>query len=223
MKLDPLKLSNQREILGYSQQNVADKSRLCSRTVERAAAGKSINHETAASIAATLGTTLSSLLLDENTYEAAQQVGRTTSLRRATSGRAILDTLDTTAMGVIECDVEATNDNLLLLKNIAHLLESNMKDPMAPIERSRRPLSERLELIAAINEALNELQAAGVCVFVAETWVEAYFPNFLEFGEPYFPDGKQPIGCRAVRMVIAEAGSEKIVRPNLVSWPLEHF
>ena len=39
MKLDPVKLVRQRQKLGYSQQNVVDKSNVNLRTVQRAEAG----------------------------------------------------------------------------------------------------------------------------------------------------------------------------------------
>jgi len=224
MKLDPVKLVKQRQRLGYSQQNVVDKSKVNLRTIQRAEAGISISNESAASIAAALQTTPHALAVASTTSQPATPLGKTFTLRRVSSGRSILDTLDQTAMCKIECDVEPTADNLSLLKKIAELLETNMPEPLNEEKLCwppSRTLATRLDLIAQINEALQALDALGIGVFLAETWLDAHLPDYDPYeGGFYFRKGHTATGCRAARIVISDHVSDKIIRPAWVRWPV---
>ena len=224
MKLDPVKLLRHRQQLGYSQKDVADKSNVSERTVQRAEAGISVSNENAAAIAAALQTKLQPLLMASSRGDDAPPAGKTVTLRRAASGRAILETLDQTAMGLIECEVEATSDNLDLLKNIAQLLEINMNDPMDEEKLTwppRRTLAARLELIANFNAAIEQLESAGIGIFMSEVWLDAYLPDYdSRYERFYYPEDKKPVGCRAVRIVISDHGTDKVVRRAWARWPV---
>lgn len=225
MKLDPVKLVRQRQRLGYSQQNVADKSDVNRRTIERAEAGISISNESAASIAAALQTTPHALAASSTPSRPAAPLGKTITLRRAQSGRSIMDALDQSAMCKIECDVEPTEHNLELLKTLATLLEDNMPEPLNEDKVEWPPprrLADRLDLIARLGETIAALDALGVGVFVAATWLDAYLPKYDHYERHFFWDhDKKAIGCRAVRIVISEQAMEKVVKPAWVRWPVE--
>lgn len=223
MKLDPLRLRKHREQLGYSQKDVADKSNVSERTMQRAEAGISVSNENAAAIAAALQTKLRPLLLSAAETEGAPSAANTITLRRATSGRAILDMLDHMEMGAIQCDVEATSENLELLKSIATLLEINMRDPLDEDMLNwppRRSLADRLDLIARLNDTLNQLDALGIGVFTARTFLHAHLPTF----NPYdgWREPAEATGCSAARIVISDHPTEKIVRTAYeVNWPVK--
>ena len=224
MKLDPLKLRNQRERLGYSQQNVADKSNVALRTVQRAECGEPMHHESAAQIAATLQMTPHSLSLS-NFVEPTAPLGKTITLRQATSGGFVIDTLDQTVLCKIECDVEPTAENLDLLKAVATLLETNMPEPLNQEKLPwppTRTLADRLDLIANLNESLRALAALGIKLFVAVTWLDVFLPEFDYYERGFFwKDDKKATGCRAVRIIISDQSSEKMVRPASIKWPLD--
>ena len=139
MKLDPVKLVKHRERLGYSQQNVADKSRVNVRTISRAEGGFSVSNESAASIAAALETTPQALMAEGKRADAHVPLGGAFTLHRVRSGRAIIDALDRGAMCKIECDVEPTRENLELLKSLANQLETNMAEPLNSLKLSWPP------------------------------------------------------------------------------------
>ena len=223
MKLDALKMVKHRERIGYSQQNVADKSNVNVRTVQRAEAGISISNENAAAIAAALQTSIHSLIAHSGGSDPAP-AGKTITLRRASSGRTLLDTLDHTTMCRIECDVEPAADNLELLKSLANLLEANMPEPLNDEKLNwppARKLAERLELIASLNELMKSLEAGGIGVFVGETWLDALLPKYDPYeGGFYWRENQRATGCRAVRIVISEHAGEKLTRSTLVDWPV---
>lgn len=224
MKLDPVRLVKHRERLGYSQQNVADKSKVNLRTIQRAEGGISISNESAASIAAALETTPQALIAEGKRADTSAPLGKAITLHRVTSGRSIIDTLDQTVMCNIECDVEPTRDNLDLLKSLATTLETNMPEPFNTDKLSWPPprtLADRLDLIANLSESLKALDALGVSVFAASTWLDAYLPKYNYYEEGfYYPENAKASGCRAARIVISDHVSEKIARAAFVRWPV---
>jgi transcriptional regulator with XRE-family HTH domain len=225
MKLDPLKMRNQRERLGYSQQNVADKSNVNLRTIQRAEGGATIHHESAAQIAATLEMSPHLLSLGSTRVEPTAPLGKTITLRRATSGRSVIDTLDQTVMCKIECDVEPTNDNLHLLKTVATLIEMNMPEPLNQDKicwPPTRTLADRLDLIANLNETIKALDQQGISLFLAVTWLVVYMPDYDYYERGFFwKEIKEATGCRAARIIISDQTPEKMVRTAFIKWPLE--
>jgi len=224
MKLDPVKLVKQRQGLGYSQQNVADKSKVNLRTVQRAEGGFSVSNESAASVAAALQTTPRALALDTKSADAPALLGKTITLHRAMSGRSIIDTLDQTVMCKIECDVEPSPDNLAILKSVATILEENMPEPFNAEKVGwppSRTLAQRLDLIASLNEGLTALDGLGIGVFVGATWLDAYLPSYYYESGFFYPDDAEAAGCRAARIVISDHASEKLARRAYVQWPVK--
>ena len=227
MKLDPLKLRNRREELGYSQRDVAGKSNCCERTIQRAEAGFSVSSENAALIAAALQTKLPPLMLASRLSDDTPLAGKTVTLRRATSGRAIIDRLDQTYMCNMECDVEPTEENLELLKKTASLLEQNMPEPLNEEKicwPPKRALAERLDLMAKLNGVLRALEEKGIGIFLSEEWLDVYEPSYDPYGEYshtfYYRENQEPSGVRAVRIIISDDEGEKLTRPASVAWPV---
>jgi hypothetical protein len=124
----------------------------------------------------------------------------------------------------IECDVEPTQENLDLLKGMAGILEENMPEPLSEEKRSwppSRTLADRLDLIAKLNQNLQALDALGIGVFVAATWLDAYLPEYDPYESGfYWRKGAEATGCRATRIAISDHAADKIVKQAWVKWPV---
>ncbi len=226
MRFDPVKFRQQRELLTFTQERLADASEVGLRTVQRAEAGLPISAEKMADLAATLGVNAATLMLEEpDDLGDAPNYSRVITLRRATSGRTVVDLLDSAGMCRIDCDIDPTPDNLPLLKEAIHFVETNMPDPIdyeKIVWPRRGSLVDRLELIAAINGILEKLSEHGFGMFIGKRVESAVVP-FFDGEEGCFATRmiQDPEPIMAARVLLTRATGDRIVTDAKVGWPIE--
>ena len=129
MRLDANRLKELRESRGWTQ-DLLSRTRnadVSVRTIQRAESGCSIKRENAEFIAAALEVPLSQLRVDEPA-PASDRDGsdNNLTLRRVTSGKALIESLHRSDMCRLECDVDPDGSNVETLKSLASLIEARI-------------------------------------------------------------------------------------------------
>ena len=195
MRFDRDKLVRQRQRLGYSQETLASLANVGVRTVQRAEAGEAVRRENMADLAAALRLPLHALLAVEDEPEPAQQAERV-SLRRAGSGREIIDLVEVCRLARLECDADPTAETMPALTETIELIEPRLPDPWRD-PPAFASLADRLRAIAALDAALEKLAQHGLAVFIGRRFEQAVMPR--DYDEGYLiPRGAKP-GRRAGR------------------------
>lgn len=228
MHIDPVKMKAARDRRALTQEALAHQARVNVRTIQRAESGLPVHAETLAEIAAVLGLPTSGLVRPGPVKEAevtASEIEETQGqvLKRVESGEIIVATLERSAMAVIGCSAEPNSDTMPALRACIVALESMISDPWDAERRMPvrfNSLLDRLDAVAALNEALAALERQGIAVFMAVSSEYVKVPYLSDEGMATHR-GQAPEYVRAARFMVADYVSERIRLSADVLWPLQ--
>ncbi len=228
MKCNTVKLRAARDRHGMTQEMLAAQAKVDVRTVQRAEAGAPLRQETIADLAAVLGVPLSGLVAkdDSETDRGTVQsfFGPGLVLRRTAKGREVIELLETTRIGKLECDADPTEDIIDVLRGAIRFIEGMLPDPWDAEGQtgalSFSSLVDRLEAIAKMTETLADLERHGLTLFCGSTWERAVMPRWGEEGL-YTRTGQRPESVRATRLLIAQIGGDRITVQRDIDWPVK--
>jgi transcriptional regulator with XRE-family HTH domain len=231
MKCNVTTLRAARGRRALTQEMLAAQARIDVRTVQRAEAGEPLRQETIADLAAVLGVPSTALVvLDDRGGSPGEppQIGQIWGtgliLKRVSSGRDAITTLETSELVQLECEVDPTDENLGTLTEAVRFIESLIVDPWNwddPPCLQFSSLVDRLQAISNFNGHLVALEGAGLALYSGSTIERALVPRRNSDGEIYVRDGQPPVIVRATRLLIAEYGSERVTVQRATKWPLE--
>lgn len=229
MHIDPVKMKAARDRRALTQEALAHQARVNVRTIQRAESGLPVHAETVAEIAAVLGLPPIGLIRPGPIKEAEVQAGdveeaQTQVLKRVESGETVIATLERATMAVVGCSAEPTAESMPALRNCITALEQHIVDPW-DFERTTplrfTSLLDRLEAVAALNEALSALERQGIALFMAVSSLYVKVPFGTDEGLMVTKTTQPPSYIRAARFMIADYTSERIRISADVVWPLE--
>lgn len=223
MRCDSNRLKQLRDQKGITQEKLAHDSRAGLRTIQRAEGGQSIRSETAAFIAEALAVPISELRADETSPNVERDTrDNLITLRRVRSGKTLIETLQRSDMGRLDCDVDPDGSNVETLKALASLIEARIPDPLSWREdHSFASLAERLETTASLNDYLRELEGHGFAVFAGSYSERVRMPSVSPYEEPSVKPGVRPTPAVLTRIVISEATRDRLVVEKDYRWPVE--
>ncbi len=229
MRCDVVKLRAARNRRAMTQEKLAAEARVDVRTVQRAEAGAPLRQETLADFAAVLGLPLSGLM-DNSTERGGEPVtsgqifGPGLVLRRAQTGREVIELLEGTTLAKLECDADPTDDIIDVLRDAIKFIEKKIPSPWDETEQSGplsfRSLVDRLEHIAQMNKIISDLEKKGLSLFYGSTWEKAVMPRWGEEGL-YVRTNQKPELVRATRLLIGQHSADKVTVQKATNWPVE--
>src|SRR4051812_28601071 len=160
------KLKQLRQAKALSQGALAARCGLSRKTVQRLENGQDVQPETLASVAAALGVAVDALV--EPSFRREASDNRRLGLRRVRSGRLVFDHLARTDVGRLECDADVDGRSIEPLTRLVILLQGLIRERWdAPRPATGElPLVERLRVIAALNDELQLIEAAGLGLYM---------------------------------------------------------
>ena len=179
------KIRRLRAEAGMTQEKLAIMSNVNSRTVQRAEKNAALQLETLASFAATLKVTVNDLVQDGASANTAD--GPTTEpkernavvLRHVVSGKSLLDVICNSFSGKIVCNAEPTTKNINILSALVEKLEKLIPVPWeTPFEKGTVTLADRLREAVTLSTELEELETAGISVYVGSYTASAKVPHY---------------------------------------------
>lgn len=218
MHFDPGKLIQQRQSLGLSQETLATLSNVSVRTIQRAESGEALRRENMADIAAALRMQINALLASADEAELTGE-GELVTLRRAGSGREILDLLESSRLAKLECEADPTAEAMPALRETAEAIEPWLPNPWED-RRTFPSLVARLEAVARIDRALLRLAEAGLALFVGRRFEQAVMPRAYDEGYD-IPRRARPEPVAAARLLVAGAERERRSVDAVTPWPVE--
>lgn len=228
MKCNVVKLKAARDRRAMTQEKLAAEARIDIRTVQRAEAGAPLRQDTIADIAAVLGVPLAGLIdrcastSDEGNGNGVV-LGSGLALRRATVAREVIELLEDTRLGKLECDADPTEDLMEVLKVAIEFIEGMLPQPWdveTHVTLTFGSLLDRLQHIAKMNSTLEALDRHGLSLFFGSTWVNAVMPKWTEEGLAVYR-GQRPDAVRATRLLISPHSGEKVTVQAATKWPVE--
>jgi transcriptional regulator with XRE-family HTH domain len=229
MKCNVLKLRSARERRGMTQDKLAAEARVDIRTVQRAEAGASLRQETIADLAAVLGLPIANLIeqpvpMADRSEGLVPLLSPTFNLKRATTGREIIELLENTHLGKLECDADPTEEIMEILTEAIRFIEKMLPCVLSE-EGIGGPLSfvslvDRLQHIAKMNKILECLDQSGLALFIGSSWVNALMPRWSDEG-PYIGRNQPPDLVRATRLLISASNADRANVLALTKWPVE--
>ena len=229
MYIDPTKMKSARERHALTQENLAHKSRVNVRTIQRAESGYPVRAETVQDIAAVLGMPPAGLMrpgpVKEDQVvsdEMADSAGPTHVLKRVESGEHIVATLERAEMTFLECTAEPNPENMPALTELITQLEALIRSPweehnLTPLRFSS--LLDRLGAVATLNSALANIERQGMALYMAVSVEYVKVPRRTDEGM-YVYTNQQPEYATAVRFLISAYSTERVRLPASVNWPL---
>lgn len=227
MKCDTVKLKAARDQHAMTQEVLAARAKVDVRTVQRAESGAPLRQETIADLAAVLGIPLNGLIAPGNSETTATAVkaffGPGLVLKRSVTGREVIELLETTALGKLECDADPTEAVMDTLRIAIRLIEGMLPQPWNE-EGQAGPLTfpslvDRLEAIAKVTATLTQLESQGLALFCGSSWERAVMPRWSEEGL-YTRTGQRAESVRATRLLIAQIADRTTVQRK-TNWPVE--
>lgn len=229
MRCDVVKLRAARNRRAMTQEKLAAEARVDVRTVQRAEAGAPLRQETLADFAAVLGLPLSGLM-DTSTEPGDEPVtsgqifGPGLVLRRAQTGREIIELLEETSLAKLECDADPTDDIIDVLRDTIKFIENMLPNPWNETGQNGplrfQSLVDRLEHIARMNKIIGDLEKNGLSLFYGSTWEKAVMPRRGEEG--LYVRHHQPSELvRATRLLIGQHSADKVTVQQATNWPVE--
>lgn len=207
-----------------TQARLADASEVNIRTIQRAEGGAPVTAETIAALAGTMNIPATDLLMD--TAEATgHTLEKALTLKKVSSGRALVEHLHATRMCHIDCDVEPTPDNLPALKSVIELIEASIPDPLDEdklVWPPRASLVRTLELVAGLNGLMTQLSDLGLAIFAARRVEWAIVPWYDgEEGHLCTRHNQSPEQILTLRLLISHGTTERITVDVGVQWPID--
>ena len=209
-----------REAKGLTQEDVANKSKLDVRTIQRAEAGTAIGSETLAQIAATLGVPNDHLLADgDEEGEPTPNVGLCV-LHAVQTPLQITTLLATHQEADLDCTAETTAKGraeavIAFVDAIEKHLPTLMPDVNEPVPTGAEKLRRKVLLEQQLNAALQALKATGLCVF-AGTFTDMQLIPHYSFDDGFWVYGSraQPKPVNTLVIRVSEAGQQRLVVPK---------
>jgi transcriptional regulator with XRE-family HTH domain len=166
-----------------TQEKLASMSKVNHRTVQRAERSESLQLDTLASLAATLGVTVGELTLTNGDPDQTDQTETSESnavvLRRITSGKTLIDLVCDSFSGKLYCAAEPTEENINTLTDMIERVEKLIPKPWeTPMEAETLTLTQRLREALAITAQLAELEKFGIAVFAGTYTAGAQVPRY---------------------------------------------
>lgn len=217
MKLNREVLVSLREAKGLTQEDVASKSKLDVRTIQRAEAGQPIGAETLAQIAATLGVP-NDELRSGNTSEGAQSSNPEVCVLHAMrSPLELLSALKSHQEADIECVAETTSKGrgeavLSLLDAIEPAIPTLTPDVNEPIPSGIEQLRRKVALEHKLQLVFQKLKESGLQLFAGTFTDIKRIPQYdIDDGFWAIHSRSQPKPVAVLVMRIAAADQQRLV------------
>lgn len=229
MFIDPVKMKSARERRALTQEALAHQARVNVRTVQRAESGQPVHAETVAELAAVLGVPPAGIIKpgpqkEEEVRDAEADEGQTQVVKRVEKGEIVVSTLERSAMSVLSCKAEPTEQTMPALKKLIQALEPLIGNPWevddAPPLRFDS-LLDRLEAVSELNAALSGIEKHGMALFMAISTEHVKVPHRVEEGFMATRYNQSAEYVRAARFLIADYTAERMRVPADVVWPLD--
>jgi transcriptional regulator with XRE-family HTH domain len=229
MRCNGVEIARLRKAMGYSQQDLADKSGRSKSTIERVERGSSVDYQTVHDIRAVLGVRFDELILSEDGDDADNE-GSFVLLTPPGSARNLMDLLlrcDTAAIDLEdEPAEESTMAVILILQQLEALLPGNPNTESDTLSNWRTSAAERLRGGARVRGILADLAAAGLHLLAGEyvahlneEETDAAVQNYVDEMEladaVYFSRPQQPDYRKRVAMlrVVKRGRTQMKVKP----------
>lgn len=234
MKVDPRKLKTLREARAMTQETLAAKCALSRKTIQRMETGCEVRAETVAFVAAALETNLVELTCQRAEADESDDPDRLgwfvddeedqlLVLRRASSGKLIFTQLSRSDLARVECDVDVDRSSIDLLTRVINSLDELVVDPWD--EHKSRParfsLVKRLQVIAALNDDLRELEAAGFSLYMGHYYRRAFMPQYDDCYSLIVKADQKPVGVMITRIMLSRSQRDRIKVPIDNDWTVK--
>ena len=199
-----------------TQEKLAAMSKVNHRTVQRAERSGSLQLDTLASLAATLGVTVGELTLSDGGLDQTDQPETIESnavvLRRITSGKTLIDLVWGSFSGKLYCAAEPTGENVDALTDMIERIEKLIPNPWeTPMEAQSLTLAQRLREALAIGAQLAELEKFGITVFAGTYTARAQVPRYdMDEGHMYVSMSRRFEPVTVCRISINPVGVERV-------------
>lgn len=216
MKHDATKLRQIRESMGMTQDKLAILSNVSERTVQRAEAGANMRLDTLSDFAAALEIPLSELVLSPDDFDSSSDV----SLKRARSGRTLMDDLAKAGVASFDCEVDPDPSELDALLEMVRILEGVLPQPW---ELHQRPanvsLSQKISLAANIGKLIGALGDRQIGLYASASWISARYPRYdVDEGHRYTKDSQRYEKVQTLQLILCRSADDKIYRAAPDSW-----
>jgi transcriptional regulator with XRE-family HTH domain len=216
-----------------TQEKLAAMCKVNHRTVQRSERSESLQLDTLASLAATLGVTVGELTLtDGNRPDRTDQPETSESnavvLRRITSGKALIDLVYDCFSGQLYCAAEPTDENIDALTAMVERIERLIPNPWeTPMEAESLTLAQRLREALAITAKLADLEKFGIAIFAGTYTARAQVPRYdIDEGHMYMRMNQgfepvtvcrisiNPIGVDRVTVKVSDQWEDQTLSPT---------
>jgi transcriptional regulator with XRE-family HTH domain len=201
---DKLKLLRQAKAL--SQGALAARCGLSRKTVQRLETGQDVQPETLALVAAALGVAVDEIAEAGGRRELGDP--RRLGLRRVRSGRLVFEQMARTDVGRLECDADVDSRSIEPLTRLVILLQGLMRESWDVARPALQALSlvERLRTIAALNDELQLIEAAGLGLYMGHYYRYPAPPPGAPSAAPESP----PPPVVLTRLSVADNARERV-------------
>jgi DNA-binding XRE family transcriptional regulator len=221
MRCEPQKLRQLREQKGMTQEKLMHVSGVPLRTIQRAEGGASIRSENAAFIADALAVPLGELRMDDSANVDSDVPDNVITLRRVRSAKALIESMHRSYMCRLDCDVDPDGSNVGTLKALVSLLEERVPNPLDWTDNYLfGSLTERLEVVASLNDHLRDLEAHNIGVFAGSYSERVRKPTVSPYEPPTVKPNTQPTFATLTRVVISNGDRERLVIEKDFRWPV---
>lgn len=217
MKLNREVLVSLREAKGLTQEDVASKSKLDVRTIQRAEAGQPIGAETLAQIAATLGVPNDDLRSGNDQEGAQPSNPEVCVLHALRSPLELLAALKSHQEADIECVTETTSKGrgeavLALLDAIEPAIPTLTPDVNEPVPSGLEQLRRKIGLEQKLNVIFQRMKESGIQLF-AGTFTDMQRIPHYDFDEGFWSTSlrSQPQPVAILVMRIANVDQQRLV------------
>jgi transcriptional regulator with XRE-family HTH domain len=200
-----------------TQEKLAAMCKVNQRTVQRAERSESLQLDTLASLAATLGVTVGELTSTDGDRDLTDQPEASESnaavLRRITSGKALIDLICGSFSAKLYCAAEPTEENIDALTDMVERIEKLIPNPWeTPMEAENLTLAQRLREAHAITARLAELEKFGIAVFAGTYTARAQVPHYdVDEGHMYTRMNQKFEPVTVCRVSINPVGVERVI------------
>ena len=171
MKCDGVKAAGLRRVLGFSQQDVADKAKVSKTTVERLERGMAVDYQTIHQVAAVLDVAFNDLLQAAERGEAGPEADFV-PLGPLTSARELMDLLlrcDTVLLDIEDKpSLDAFRHVVTTLRAFERLLPGTKRSDWELLSTWRSSAVDRLEGLLVLEGSMSALTEAGMHMLAGE-------------------------------------------------------
>lgn len=229
MKCNVAKMRAARDRRAMTQEKLAAEAKIDIRTVQRAEAGASLRQETIADIAAVLGLPLTGLI-DNSSSSSEDNVvvgvifGTGLTLKRAISAREVIELMEETRLGKLECDADPSDEIMDMLTEAILFIEKMLPKPWSEEERNGPlvfdSLVDRLQHISKMKTILANLDRQGLGLFTGSSWINAIMPLWSDEGL-YTRTNQPSESVRATRLLISSISADRVTVQLATNWGVD--